>query len=99
LLPPPPVFVVLLPALRPSGPDHNVIPHVKPAQAAFCKSVTKKADFLLLYFLHLTFFSVRFRHLRPLLWDRFRNTGGDKKTQTKKMTDPILILIGRFFSL
>jgi len=44
-------------------------------------------------------FSVRFRHLRPLLWDRFRNTGGDKKTQTKKMTDPILILIGRFFSL
>jgi len=42
------------------------------------RRITEKSEFLLLCFLELTFFLAGFRHFRQLLWDRFRNTGGDK---------------------
>jgi hypothetical protein len=40
--------------------------------------VTEKSDFLLSCFLQLTFLLRGVRHFRRLLWDRFRNTGGDE---------------------
>jgi len=45
--------------------------------------VTEKLNFLLLCFPQLGFFLPGFRPSRRLLWDRFRNTGGDKNPNTE----------------